>query len=122
MLRGLVQFGLVGSDGDQELLLELGLSAWMRRSGVAVGSLRTSMLDIRDALVAAGGLDPDTEPIPLLGRSDRADVLNLAAYLCVLVRRAAISAGCPPAALAERAIAALAVVDPAATGTERATG
>jgi hypothetical protein len=122
MLRGLVRFGLVGSGGGQELLLELGVSTWMRNSGAPLGSLRTSMLEVRDALIEAGELDPGTEPVPLLGRSDRADVLNLASYLCALVTRAASTAGCPPAVVAERAIGALTAHTPVVDPVDRATG
>ena len=39
------------------------------------------------------GLDPATEPVPLVGRTPRLDVLNLAAYVGDLLRRAA-PAGC----------------------------
>jgi hypothetical protein len=102
----LAQFRLYEPLGT-ELALELGLSIWMRRSGADLYSLRSSMLGIRDALVAVGKLDPVTEPIPLLGRSERTDVVNLAAYLGGLVRRSASSAGCGPEDIAEQAISYL---------------
>jgi len=106
VLRGLAQFRLYEPLGT-ELALELGLSIWMRRSGADLYSLRSGMLGIRDALVEVGNLDPVTEPIPLLGRSDRTDVVNLAAYLGGLVRRAASSVGCGPEDIAEQAISHL---------------
>jgi hypothetical protein len=106
MLRGIVRFGLFEPVGS-ELALELGLSIWMRRSSSDLGSVRTAMLAMRDALVTAGDLDPGTEPVPLLGRSDRADVLMLASYLCNLVKRAASSAGFLPEDVSELAIGRL---------------
>lgn len=106
VLRGLAQFRLYEPMGS-ELALELGLSIWMRRSGADLYSLRTCMLGIRDALVEVGNLDPVTEPIPLLGHSERTDVVNLAAYLGGLVRRAASSVKCGPEDIAEQAISHL---------------
>jgi hypothetical protein len=106
VLRGIARFGLFEPVGP-ELALELGLSIWMRRNGADLGSLRSSMLAMRDALVQTGHLDPATEPIPLLGHSDRTDVLNLASYLCSLVKRAASSAGLEPEDISERAIGRL---------------
>ncbi len=106
VLRGLAQFRLYEPVGS-ELALELGLSIWMRRSGADLFSLRTCMLEIRDALVVVGNLDPVTEPIPLIGHSERTDVVTLAAYLGGLVRRAASSAKCGAEEIAERAISHL---------------
>ncbi len=53
--------------------------------------------------MGAGGLEADSEPIPMLGRSDRHDVVNLATFVCNLVKRASASAGCSPGEIAQRA-------------------
>ena len=112
ILRGLVEFGL-GEPSGSEITLELGVSIWMRRSGADLEAVRSAMIRLRGALVKAGNLDPATEPLPLLSPSDRRDVLTLVSYLCGLVGRAAVSAGCLPrdmAACAARAISKLAFV------------
>ena len=103
VLRGLAQFRLYEPMGS-ELALELGLSIWMRRSGADLHSLRACMPGIRDALVEVGNLDPVTEPVPLRGHSVRTHVVNMAAYLGGLVRRAASSVKCGPEDIAEQAI------------------
>jgi hypothetical protein len=100
MVREFAHVGLFEPAGT-ELAIELGLSVWMRRYGGDLISLRSSMLALRDALVMAGRLDPATEPVPLLGRAPRADVLNLAVYLGGLAARAAASAGCGPEAISD---------------------
>ncbi|MGA8723475.1 MAG: hypothetical protein WB565_00400 [Acidimicrobiales bacterium] len=68
-----------------------------------LASTRASLLRARDALVGEGGLEADSEPIPFLGRSDRHDVVNLAIFVCNLVKRASASAGCSPGEIARRA-------------------
>jgi hypothetical protein len=104
VLRGLAQLGPVV---ETDLALELGLSAWMSFGGMGAEDARTEMHAIRQAVLEVSGLDAATEAIPFRGRSARSDVLNLAVYLGNLVERAARSAGCPPEALIERAIARL---------------
>lgn len=103
LLEGIVQIGL-HDPTDVKLAYQLGLSLWMRRSSAGMDSLRSTLLELRAALVKAGGLDPATEPVPLLGRSARTDVLNLAAYLSGLLTRSASSAGCGPRDIADRAV------------------
>ena len=71
------------------LTLELGLSLWMRRTGTDLRGVRDELLRVRSALVAAAGLDPRTEPVPLLAGPPRRAVLGLAVYLDDLVNRAA---------------------------------
>ncbi len=88
----MLRVGPWGSGGSQ-LSFELGMSAWWRRSGGNLGRARFYLFEVREALIAAGGLDPDTEPHPLVGRSDRADLLAIAVYLADLLFRAA-SASC----------------------------
>jgi len=93
LLRGLATLGPVEPfSGD--LSLELGLSVWLRRSGTTVLEAREALLGLRLVVLAACGLDPGCEPTPLVGRSPRADVLTLAAYLADLLRRVAGAEGC----------------------------
>ncbi len=87
--------------------LELGLSLWMRRADLAVADACSILLTVRDALVAASGLDPDHEPIPLLAGDDRTATLGLAIYLHGLVDRAASHTGRSRHTVAEEAVAAL---------------
>jgi hypothetical protein len=101
-LDEIVRFGLF-EPGCPKLLVELGLSTSINHCGADLGSTRTSLLRAREALVTEGDLEAASEPIPLLGRSDRHDVVNLATVVCNLVKRAAGSAGCSPAEIAERA-------------------
>jgi hypothetical protein len=102
-LRGLVPSGTVHTD----LALELGLSAWLRKSGTGLEDAHFLMLEIRRAVLEAADMDAATEPVPLCGRSQRLDVLNLAVYLGNLIDRAGSWADCGPEVIVERAIACL---------------
>jgi hypothetical protein len=103
VIRGLAALGPCGPT-EADLTLELGLSLWMNHAGTDLHAARATMLAIRHVLLEVGGMDSDTEPVPLLGLAPRLDALNLAAYLGDLVIRAARSAQCEPALIAERAI------------------
>jgi len=88
LLGGLAELGPVEPfSGD--LSLELGISIWLRTSGTSLLQARSSLLEIRAVILEVCGLDPATEPIPLVGRSPRADVVNLVGYISELLRRAA---------------------------------
>ena len=102
-LTGLVPSGTVHTD----LALELGLSAWLRLSGTGLEDAHFLMLEIRRAVLEAADMDATTEPVPLCGRSQRLDVLNLAVYLGNLIDRAGSWAGCGPEVIVERAIGCL---------------
>ena len=106
LLGGLAELGPVDPfSGD--LSLELGLSVWLRRSGTSLVGARGRLMDARQAVLAVSGLDASTEPVPLLGRSPRADTLTLAGYVSDLLRRAAAAAGCSVGQVATLAVAAL---------------
>ena len=109
-LGEIVRFGLF-EPGCPKLLVELGLSTSINHCGADLTETRASLLRARDALVGEGELDADSEPVPLLGRSDRHDVVNLATVLCNLVKRAAGSVGCSPAEIAGRASRRLSAPD-----------
>ncbi|MGP0031182.1 MAG: hypothetical protein ACLPVF_11825 [Acidimicrobiales bacterium] len=107
VLRGLLDLGPT-DPREKDLALELGLSLWLRRCDTSVGDARVVLLDLRDAVIDASGLDPEFEPIPLVGRSLEADLVNLTDYLGRLVPRAANAAQCAPRAMVERTIELLA--------------
>ncbi len=106
LLGGLAELGPVDPfSGD--LSLELGLSVWLRRSGASLLEARERLFEARRAILSVCGLDPATEPVPLVGRSPRADALTLAGYVGDLLRRAAAVSGCSVQVVAVRAVAAL---------------
>src|SRR5580704_7089545 len=92
LLSGLAELGPVDPfSGD--LSLELGVSVWLRMSGTPLLEARRRLLHIRELIIEVCGLDPATEPVPLVGRSPRNDVLNLVGYVGDLLRRAASMSG-----------------------------
>ena len=106
LLSGLADLGPVDPfSGD--LSLELGVSLWLRTSGTPLLEARGRLLHIRELIIEAGGLDPATEPVPLLGRGPRSDVLNLVGYVGDLLRRAASVSGRPVQVVARSVIAGL---------------
>ena len=92
LLSGLAELGPVEPfSGD--LSLELGISIWLRTSGTSLLQARSALLEIRQVILEVCSLDPATEPVPLVGRSPRYDVVNLVAYVSELLRRAAARLG-----------------------------
>jgi len=115
LLHGLAELGPVDlASGD--LSLELGISIWLRRNETPLEEARHLLLDIRQQVLEASGLDAATEPVPLVGRSLRLDVVNLVAYVGDLLRRGAAAAGCAPRALAARVMAELPTPEDPAIG------
>jgi hypothetical protein len=115
VLVGLAELGPVDpTTGD--LSLELGLSVWMRRSGLSLEEARRALLALREHMIEACGLDPATEPVPLVGRAPRLDVMNLISYLGLLLRRGASAGGLSTRALAERVMAELPLPEASAIG------
>jgi hypothetical protein len=84
-LPALVPAGMAQVD----LALELGLSACMQMADTEVDEALGQLWDIRQAVLEASGIDESTEPIPLVGSSDRVGVLHMALYLGNLLHRAA---------------------------------
>ncbi len=99
-LAVLVPSGQYGTD----LACELGLSAWMRLTGIDLSDAPGRLWAIRQALLEAGQMDVATEPVPMSGRSPRLDLLNLVAYLGDLVDRAAAHRRCDRDALIAEAL------------------
>jgi hypothetical protein len=106
LVWGLAELGPVDPfSGD--LSLELGVSVWLRTSGTPLLEARGRLLAIRELIIEVCGLDPATEPVPLVGRSPRPDVLNLVGYLGELLRRAAAASGRSVRQVAEVVVAEL---------------
>ena len=106
LLGGLAELGPVDPfSGD--LSLELGISVWLRRSGTSLMEARGMLLEIRQLIIEVCGLDQATEPVPLVGRSARLDVVNLVAYVGDLLRRASSEAGCTVQSVVDRVVAEL---------------
>jgi hypothetical protein len=103
VLRGLAAMG-APCDTEGELLLDLGVSVWISRSGESLHDGVGVMLDMRTALIRASGLDSGAEPVPFWGADPRLDLLNLAAYLRGLIGRGAREAQCTRDAIVERAL------------------
>jgi hypothetical protein len=115
LLGGLTELGPVDPfSGD--LTLELGISVWLRRSGTSLMEARGTLLEIRQLVIEVCGLDQATEPVPLVGRSPRLDVLNLVAYLSDLLRRASSEAGCTVRSVVDRVVMDLPGREDAALG------
>ena len=115
LLSGLAELGPVEPfSGD--LSLELGISVWLRTSGTSLLEARSSLLEIRRIILEVCGLDPATEPFPMVGRSPRSDVLNLVGYVSDLLRRASAGLGRGVDAVVEAVVAELPVPEDEALG------
>ena len=115
LLGGLAQLGPVEPfSGD--LSLELGISVWLRTSGTSLLQARSSLLEIRQVILEVCALDPATEPVPLVGRSPRSDVVNLVGYISELLRRASAGTGRAVGAVVEAVVAELPVTEVEALG------
>jgi hypothetical protein len=106
LLSGLAELGPVEPfSGD--LSLELGISVWLRTSGTSLLQARSALLEIRQVIMEVCSLDPATEPIPLVGRSPRSDVISLVAYTSELLRRASARLGHGVEAIVQAVVAEL---------------
>jgi len=106
LLGGLAELGPVDPfSGD--LSLELGISVWLRRSGTSLMQARGMLLEIRRLIIEVCELDRATEPVPMVGRSPRLDVVNLVAYVGDLLRRASADAGSSVRSVVDRVVVAL---------------
>jgi hypothetical protein len=115
LLGGLAELGPVEPfSGD--LSLELGISVWLRTSGTSLLEARSSLLEIRRVILEVCELDPDTEPIPMVGRSPRSDVVNLVGYISELLRRASAGLGRELTSTVRAVVAALPIPEDEAVG------
>ena len=115
LLSGLAELGPVEPfSGD--LSLELGISVWLRTSGTSLLQARSSLLQVRQVILEVCALDPATEPVPLVGRSPRSDVVNLVGYISELLRRASARTGRAVYLVVEAVVAELPVPEAEAIG------
>lgn len=115
LLSGLAELGPVEPfSGD--LSLELGISVWLRTSGTSLLQARSSLLEVRQVILEVCALDPATEPVPLVGRSPRSDVVNLVGYISELLRRASAGTGRAVGAVVEAVVAELPLPEAEALG------
>jgi hypothetical protein len=115
LLSGLAELGPVEPfSGD--LSLELGISVWLRTSGTSLLQARSSLLEIRQVILEVCALDPATEPVPLVGRSPRSDVVNLVGYISELLRRASAGTGRAVVSVVEAVVAELPMPEAEALG------
>jgi len=115
LLSGLAELGPVEPfSGD--LSLELGVSLWLRTSGTSLLEARSSLLEIRRVILEVCGLDPWTEPFPMVGRSPRSDVVNLVGYISELLRRASAGLGRGVEAVVDAVVAELPLPEDEALG------
>ena len=88
--------------------IHFGLTAAMARRAVAVDDVVDALLLLREAVITAGGIDPATEPVPLVVTEPEVAAVSLVAYLRGLVERAAAVCGASCEAMAERVLTQLA--------------
>lgn len=88
-------FAALGADAltEGDLTAPLLLSTWLRRSGLRTAAALDALLALRDALLAASGLDRRSEPVPLLAGAPQLALRSLLVYLDGLVERGARAAG-----------------------------
>ncbi len=97
----------LGTEGDPDLALRFGLSAWMRLAGVGPGQAAAVLAGLREPVLTGSGLDRGEEPVPFRVPDPEGDVLLLAGYLAQLLTRAARTTGTDRATVATRALQAL---------------
>jgi hypothetical protein len=115
LLSGLAELGPVEPfSGD--LSLELGVSVWLRKSGTSLLEARSALLELRHVILEVCGLDPATEPFPMVGRSARSDVVNLVGYISELLRRVAAGLGRSVQAVVRSVVAELPALQDEALG------
>ncbi len=90
------------------LVLPLALSVCMERHDAGIAGLVAAMQSLRGAVLAVSGLDPLSEPVPLVAGDPRTAALGLAEYLRDLLSRAARACAAAPDDVAQAAAARLA--------------
>lgn len=104
---------IIASDQDQfcpaapdqeDLILQLALSVWLKTSEIGLEEARATMLALRRTLLKVAHFDRAQEPIPMVTRDERQTLLSLTRYLAVLADRAGTATGRPVHELAEEAL------------------
>jgi hypothetical protein len=99
-----------------DLSLELGISVWLHTSGTSLLQARSCLLEIRRVILEVCGLDPSSEPFPMVGRSPRSDVVSLVGYIAELLRRASAGLDRGVGAVVESVVAELPLPEDQALG------
>lgn len=103
--------GLAGYDACDlvagNLTLIFALSAWIRSSGIGTLPACSSLLSLRVAILEVSGLDPRSEPTPLLTGDARCALISLSIYMHGLICRASAHSHCSRAEIVEAALQAL---------------
>jgi hypothetical protein len=84
--------------------IPFGLTAAMARRHASVRAVVDALLVLRQAVIAAAGIDPATEPVPLVVAEPDVAAVSLVAYLRDLVERAAAAVGASREAVADRVL------------------
>lgn len=92
---------------EASLTLPLALSVCMERHGARPEDVIAAMQVLRDTVLAVSGLDPASEPVPLIVGEPATAAVRLALYLHGLVGRAARAMDGGPDVVAAAASAAL---------------
>jgi hypothetical protein len=91
-----------------DLVSLMSISAWMSQAGTDAGESVDAMLLLRKALLVAGEIDLQSEPVPLLPADDKVALMNMARYIEDLICRASRGDGCSPVEICGRALESLA--------------
>jgi len=95
------------AEGPESQVLAFGLTASMARHGAGAADVVAALVAARRALIAVTGLDPTTEPVPLVVGDQRVAAINLAVYLHGLLDRGAAQTRTDRATVSARALAEL---------------
>jgi hypothetical protein len=88
-------------------VIPFGLTASMARHGAGAEDVVEAILEVRAAVIAAAGIDPSTEPVPLVVGDPAVAAVNLGVYLQGLLDRAATVARIDRATVSVRTLAHL---------------
>ncbi|HXX90903.1 MAG TPA: hypothetical protein VEI83_11860 [Acidimicrobiales bacterium] len=94
-------------DRAESQVIPFGLTASMVRHGAGADEVVRAMLTLREAVMAVSGIDPETEPVPLVVGDPAVAALSLGVYLRGLLDRAARMTGANRAAVSMRTLAFL---------------
>jgi len=93
--------------GADSQVIPFGLTASMARHGARAEDVVEAVLVVRRALIVATGLDPATEPVPLVVGDPRVAAVNLGVYLQGLIDRGAARTRTDRATVTMRTLAQL---------------
>ena len=101
------ELGAAGLGAAESQVIPFGLTASMARLGAEPEDVVEAILTVRRIVIATAGLDPTSEPVPLVVGDPRVAAVNLAVYLQGLLDRAATATGTGRAEVSARVLAEL---------------